>query len=418
MFETLKSQVRQLGKPQWRPMLQFVADMHETCVHPAEPPFDYPWEEIGPGYCYAPVFGHWDLIQQLMDSLPTDPQHTEQQIMNNLACQQPDGLVPGGIWMGDIEGPFMPDADPTGLTKARFRTDIAHAPVWVIAVQEHARITGSNGLIRRCYEPLLRQIGWFEKHRQHPLGGFHLIDFLHKGWEGIDEGIRFIEKLDPVPGPCPDASAWVWGLYDHAARWSRMLGKDASTFERKRAALGGLIQDRLFDDETGFYHDAWTVGDAAVRCFALENMWPIVVGAATAEHARRVIDENLLDPRRFYSAHPLTSVSMDDPRFELRCWRGPAWNGMTFWAARACLHHYDRPEAARRMLEPALDVTARVFDETGTVWEFYHPHGGSQDQVQRKPSTPFNQPCRDYLGHNPVIAMARMWEACRAADGS
>ena len=24
--------------------------------------------------------------------------------------------------------------------------------------------------------------------------------------------------------------------------------------------------------------------------------------------------------------------------------------------------------------------------------------------------TPFNTPSRDYLGHNPVLAMARLWE--------
>ena len=30
-------------------------------------PFNYEWEEIGPGYIYGPAFGHWDLIHQVLD---------------------------------------------------------------------------------------------------------------------------------------------------------------------------------------------------------------------------------------------------------------------------------------------------------------------------------------------------------------
>ena len=134
----------------------------------------------------------------------------------------------------------------------------------------------------------------------------------------------------------------------------------------------------------------------------------MVVGAATPEQAQRVIDENLLNPHRFFSAHPVSTVGVEDPLFELRMWRGPTWNSMTYWAARGCLR-YDRPDAARVLVEKALDAVSAQFDRTGTVWEFYHPHGGNPEDVLRKPQTQFNTPCRDYLGHNPLIAMARLW---------
>ena len=76
---------------------------------------------------------------------------------------------------------------------------------------------------------------------------------------------------------------------------------------------------------------------------------------------------------------------------------------------------YDRPDAARRLLARALDASAAQFARTGTVWEFYHPHGGEPEALTRKPQTPYNQPCRDYLGHNPLIAMARLWERAGGA---
>ena len=53
MFNKLKKRAKTLGKPEWRPMLEFVANLHEISTHPVEKPFDFPWEEIGPGYVYA-----------------------------------------------------------------------------------------------------------------------------------------------------------------------------------------------------------------------------------------------------------------------------------------------------------------------------------------------------------------------------
>jgi hypothetical protein len=48
------------------------------------------------------------------------------------------------------------------------------------------------------------------------------------------------------------------------------------------------------------------------------------------------------------------------------------------------------------------------FERTGTVWEFYHPMLGDQSVLKRKESGR-NVPCRDYLGHNPLFAMADLW---------
>jgi hypothetical protein len=90
-------------------------------------------------------------------------------------------------------------------------------------------------------------------------------------------------------------------------------------------------------------------------------------------------------------------------------WRGPTWNSMTYWAARGCLR-YGRVDAAQQLVEHALDASATQFERTGTIWEFYHPHGGDPQTVQRKPHTRYNAPCPDYLGHNPLIAMARIYD--------
>ncbi len=85
---------------------------------------------------------------------------------------------------------------------------------------------------------------------------------------------------------------------------------------------------------------------------------------------------------------------------------------MTYWAARGCLR-YGRADAAQALLERALDASAAQFARTGTVWEFYHPQGGDPESLQRKPHTAYNRPWRDYLGHNPLIAMAGLYDAAQ-----
>lgn len=392
--EALLKEAERAGKPDWRPMLRYLAELHGKSVHPPVAHFPHPWESIGPGYQGGMVFGHIDLAHERLDTVRASPEHVRRQTRNELAGQQADGLVPGTVAI-----------DKTG--KAIYRTDRGFPPFWPAAVDAHFELTGDKAFLGECLDALVRQIGWFEKNRSVPGGGFYYIDVLRRPWEsGMDEGIRYDER-PPAAAASIDASAHVYWIYDHAARWSRTLGRAADVWNEKSKKLGDFIRTELWDTQTGFFYDHWTVRRPERRHLAFEGMWPVVVGAATPEQARRVIDEHLLNPKEFFAPHPLTTVGLSDTKFELRMWRGPTWNCMTYWAARGCLR-YERPEAAHRLLEAALDATAEQFRRTKTIWEFYHPTLGEQTKLFRKP-TGRRLPCVDYLGHNPLFAMTDLW---------
>jgi putative isomerase len=403
----LRREAARVGQPEWQPMLVYVAGLHARSTHPAQPPFPHEWEEIGPGYCYGPAFGHWDIVHQILDVLPSEPEHARRQLLNDLANQLPSGFLPGAIWITD--GRRRRTAEPYS-----WHLEDSHPPVWPFAADDLYRLTGDKDLLRRCHQAAARQVGWFDAQRTAQPFGYFYTDILNHKWEsGVDEGIRFL-STQTGPFTCVDATSHVYGLCEHLARWSVELGQEASGWETKAGALRAAIQTELFDSETGFFHDIWARRDPALRRQALEGFWPVVVGAATPEQARRVIDENLLSEKRFLCQAGLSTVGAGDPRFELRMWRGPAWNSMTYWGARGCLH-YGRKDAAGLLAARALDNAARVFASTGTVWEFYHPTGGPQTDLARKPNTPFNMPCKEYLGHNPLIALAHLYESARAS---
>lgn len=389
--------VREAGlevKPEWRPMLLHLAELHGRSVLPARGHFKYPYETIGPGYQDGRVFGHIDLTHQRLDTVRARPGHARDQLRNEFAGQQADGLIPGVVL-------FTAEGKPTWKAFKGF------PPIWVTSAEAYVEQTNDQDFLRECLDALRRQIGWFEAKRRLPNGGFYYLDQVEDTWEsGMDEGIRY----HPRPAQrsaAVDACAHVYLLYDHAARWSRRLGDQADAWEKKAAALQAFIRTELWDAESGFFYDHWVVRDPARRHLAFEGMWPVVVGAATAEQGRRVIDEHLLNPKEFFTPHPIATVAISDPKFELRMWRGPAWNCMTYWAARACLR-YDRADGAHRLVEAALDATANQFARTGTIWEFYHPQLGKPETLVRKPSAR-ETPWPDYLGHNPLFALADLW---------
>jgi putative isomerase len=400
----LSAEALRVGKPTWRPMLSYVAALHQRATHPAAPPFDYEWEDLGPGYVYGNAFGHWDVVHEIIDVLPAYPEHALHQLLNDIKNQEPTGLLPGSIYM------------PGGLAQHDSvywnHNTQGHPPLWPVAVQDYVRTTGDSSLVGRFYTPLVRQITWFENNRKAVNGGFFYNDILLKKWEsGVDEGIRFDDVAKGALA-CVDATSHVYQLYRVAAQWASQLGLDATYYNQRAAELRVFIQTKLYVPADGMFYDSWAVQDAKLRNLPFESMWPLVTGAATPEQANHYIDHYLLNPKVFLTEHPIATVGRRDPKFELRMWRGPAWNSMAYWAARACLN-YGRKDAARLILEKALDDSAKQFRRTGTIWEFYHPLGGHPEDVQRKPNTKYNVPSRDYLGHNPLLAMARLYDSLK-----
>lgn len=200
-WDALRQEVNHMGKEQWRPMLHYVAELHEKSTHPATFPFDYEWEEIGPGYVYGPAFGHWDIVHQILDVLPAYPTHALHQLLNDVKNQEPNGLIPGSIWM------------PGGLMQRKevswSKKDAGHPPLWVVAVQDYVDLTGDRDILKKFYAHLVRQITWFENERKAETEGFYYNDILIKKWEsGVDQGVRF-DETGMGPWACIDATSHV-----------------------------------------------------------------------------------------------------------------------------------------------------------------------------------------------------------------
>lgn len=394
-FASLAAEAERPEFSRWKTLLKHHAVLHESSL------FDdsllktpYPLETLGPGYYFAPAFSHWDLIYALLDSCPVMPEHTLHQLENMLSFQQEDGSIAGAIFF--VKGTGEP----------HFYSQFP--AVWPLAVDEYTRVTGTDKAMKLCFEPLIRQIRWFEKERRAENYGFYYMDtVLPKTWEsGVDESIRCEVVQERGKFPCVDATSHVYMLYDAAARWSEKLtGNADEEFVAKRDELGELIRQKFYSEETGFFHDAYLL-ERGISFRTLTAIWPLTCGAASPEQANRVIDESLLNPERFFTAHPLPYVAINEPYFKLKMWRGGAFNSLTYMAILGCLR-YGRKDAAVQIAEKILDMALHHYRCTGAIWEFYHPFGESPMKMSRK-AAPWLLPCREYQGHNPFFALARV----------
>lgn len=382
------------GKESWRPVLEYTYQLHKKSTYPPEYPLPFPWEEIGPGYRRA--FGHWDIMHQCMDGLLYDEAHVKNQLYNLLATQEPSGMLPGSVWMDQ------------GIN-VQLDTAFSHPPMWVYVADQYYTQTEDLTFLLAAYKAVVRQISWFDVARKAQGEGYYYTDILNHQWEsGVDDGVRF-DNIQTGAMACIDATAHVQFINEYAARWARILGRDPQVYQERAEELRQFIQNKLYDQESGFFYDIWSMEDPSLRRIVFEGLFPVICGSASQEQAMRVIDESLLNPARFFSQHPVTTVSMGEAAFELRMWKGPAWNSMTCWAAIGCLR-YGRKDAAAAILERALDATAAQFAQHGLIFEFYHPQAGDQSELTRKPYTDQNAPYKDYLGHNPLLAMAHLWQ--------
>ncbi|MFL5908126.1 MAG: MGH1-like glycoside hydrolase domain-containing protein [Solirubrobacterales bacterium] len=152
-----------------------------------------------------------------------------------------------------------------------------------------------------------------------------------------------------------------------------------------------VIIERLWDERRGLFLDLArgevaregqtdpAGGDRRVRVSTWSALAPLALPDLPEEIARRLVEEHLLDQRKYWLPFPPTSVSVEEPSFEPRKWKGTLrrlyWRGPT-WINSAWLiwigllrHGYD-PEA--------LEMTKRLADAVANerLREFYEPYSG------------------------------------------
>jgi hypothetical protein len=195
--------------------------------------------------------------------------------------------------------------------------------------------------------------------RAHASLGFPLLVARNRrlGWDA--------RRVRDAGGPvlCEVATNVLWGL-------ARLATGEPS--------ITPALVDRLWDERTGLFLDEAQPGGLRPAVETWAALAPLALPDLPEAIGRRLCEEHLLDPRRFWLPVPPPSVSAAEPSFEpgrgpgwkRRYWRGPTWINAAWmlWIGLSRLgYRAEAEEMARKLGEVVLSQGLR---------EYYHPSTG------------------------------------------
>ncbi len=278
-----------------------------------------------------------------------------QSLDNFYASQMPDGEIVREI--SEVDG-----SPRVNWAKPGTPHSLNH-PILAWAELESFQITNDKGRLAEVYPPLCAYYRAYDKIKDDP-SGFYL-----GSWASMDNSPRVEGMFCSIDTTCEmvlfarnlATMADILGKKDEAARWTR----DADELTLK-------INDTLWDPATSFYYDSNGKRERHnVRTIAA--YWALIAGVADQAKADALAAQ-LTDPAKFNRVHRVPTVPADETGYHPQghYWRGGVWTPTDIMVIRG-LERFGKTDLAREIALNHIETVFKVWQQTGTVWEFYQP---------------------------------------------
>lgn len=222
--------------------------------------------------------------------------------------------------------------------------------------------TATFEYIDEFYKGVARRLGWSDDispEEKHQASSHHIAE--------AETGHDFTPRFDGrCLDFCPvDLNSNLYLYEKLLAEWSGLLHWDEEEFWEHRAATRAeRMRRHMWNDERGLFLDYDFVNDGHSEVASLAAFHPLWAGLATEEEARRTAQNLPL----FEREHGVAVCEPAEGDFYYQ-WGFPnAWPPLTYTTVTA-LDRYGMEDAARRVAEKYLSVSADLFEETGQLWE-------------------------------------------------
>jgi hypothetical protein len=329
---------------------------------------------------------YWDSCLTAIAWSRLNPDRARAELETLLRAATPEGFVGHTIFW----------TQPVSLTRSLFynirsRRDFMTSTIqppllawaWRIAVGDPSEVPA-----------IVRHHDWLERERG--LDGDGLLWLIQPDESGLDASPKF-------------DSTWGWrrdGLpgFPLLVRRNRRLGFEIdrvmaaggpvvcgtatnvlhclSRLALGRPSLTPLILERLYDERRGLFHQLVRSrsrrGTEPHPVATWAALSPLALPDLPEDIGRRLVEEHLLDPRRFWLPVPVPSVSAEEPQFSRhdrllflrQYWRGPTWVNAS-WLLWLGLVRLGYEEEARELAARVVGAVARA-----GLREYYDPYTG------------------------------------------
>jgi mannosylglycerate hydrolase MGH1-like protein len=333
-------------------------------------PSRYPWQ------------WYWDSCFAAIVRRRTDPVRSRAELESLLAAQRPDGFV-GHTIFWDSPVSLLRRSFYNVASRHALQTETIQPPLlawaWRIAVgdpREEPRIAA--------------QMDWLAANRD--LEGDGLLWIVQPDESGLDASPKF----DPVWGRSSNGRIG----FPLLVRRNRRLGWDARALRERggpvlcetlvntmwslslqalgRPSATPALIERLWDERLGYFVDEVQPGGARPAVLTWAALAPLALPDLPEEIGRRLVEEHLLDARKFLTPVAPPSVAAAEPSYQpgggrgpiRRYWRGPTWVNSA-WLVWLGMRRLGYEREAQRLADGVIAAVARE-----GLREYYDPRTG------------------------------------------
>lgn len=250
---------------------------------------------------------------------------------------------------------------------------------------EYYRRFGDIERLHRVFPALCAYAQWWKLNRTWPDG-----TYWTSGWgSGMDNMPRVPEGYNPIFSNghmvwldanlqqlLVDESLLQIGFY--IERWQEIEDmEDEMKFLRK------YVNDYLWDDNTGFLHDRYADGSLC-PVKGVGAFWALQTDVLDKSRLDRLVS-HLSDTSEFMRPHRVPSLSADHPKYNAngRYWQGGVWPGTNYMVIDGLWKH-GYHDLAYEVASNHYNAVFKVWQDTGTFWEYYAPEEITPGFMARK----------------------------------
>lgn len=215
------------------------------------------------------------------------------------------------------------------------------------------------------------------------------VRFDVEGYGKDDIGVKVFENKDKnsklvgysINQESVDLNSFLYVEKIDLAQMAEILGEkeDSENFYKSAAQLKEYINDKMFDEATGYYYDLQfdEAGNTKLlvnRGKGTEGYIPLWANAADKEKADKVV-KNILDENVMNTYLPFPTAAKDNPKYNpTKYWRGPVWLDQAYFGVIG-LDNYGYTKEAQELTVKLFERSEGLL-EGGAIRENYSPETG------------------------------------------
>ncbi len=268
---------------------------------------------------------------------------------------------------------------------------------------EYFQSFGDKERLERVFPPLMAFHRWMKEHLTWPDGTYYST-----GWGcGMDE----LPRMEPGVDNRFSHGHMVWvdtcmqelNNCNILLSMCNILGRKEFTeeLESERAALEAAVNEKLWDEETGFYYDLWRNGQHS-KVLHIGAYWALLAKCAPADRAEKLIAH--LD-NEFKTDVMVPALAKTHSWYNPHggYWCGGVWAPTNYMVLKG-LDAYGRYGKSHEIGRSYLDGIVSVFRETNTLFENYCSGFKDGKAIKGEPAM------ADFVGWSGIGPIAVLFE--------